>query len=169
VYARQQGQRVPAVGVADQPRHQLLVHLHPGQPRRTFDDRTQCLTPQRPQRMQARREDSQVRVGEQLIEELRAKGGHDLHRSSQRRTKQCGKPCPLGRSGPGEQLLKLVKHYQQVPSSRSGSGQEKLVGKVHEPAVVEPAADVGKRPSKPRLAGRRGEFAGQCGHWLGSR
>ena len=41
------------------------------------------------QRMPARREGGQVRVGEQLDEKFRAQGGHHLHRAK-RRTQQGG-------------------------------------------------------------------------------
>ena len=51
----QQRQRLPAVGVGDQPRHQLLVDLDAGQPRRALDHRAQRLPPQRPQRVHPRR------------------------------------------------------------------------------------------------------------------
>jgi hypothetical protein len=90
------------------------------------------------------REDGQVRVGEQLIEEFRAKGGHRLHRAGQRRAQQCGEPRPVRGRGLGEQLLELVNHYEQARSSRSRPGQQQVIGELGQPAVVEPAANLGR-------------------------
>ena len=143
-----------AAGIGDQPRHQLLVHVDPSQPCRTVDYRAQRLAPQRPQRVHPRREDSQLRVGEQLVEELRAHGSHHLHRAGQRWTQQCGEPSPLGRPSLSEQLLELVDHHQQVRSSRSGPGQQQFVARSANPPSSEPAANVrhpGDRRSWPLL------------------
>ena len=108
-------------------------------------------------------------TGEQLVEEFRAQGGHDLHRAGQRRPQQVGEPGPLGGRGLGEQLLELVHHDQQMRAARSRPGQQQVVGELGQPTVVEPAADLGRRPAQPAAGGRWRRVPGSAPPPAGSR
>ena len=136
----QQRQRLPAVGVGDQPRHQLVVDVDAGQPRRALDHRAQRL-PRSGRTANGRPPSSSP-----------ASSGHgsSWSRNSGRSVpppapgppapaQQAGEPGPLGGRGLGQQLLELVDHDQQLGPARSGRGQQQVVGQLGEPARVKPA------------------------------
>jgi len=166
---RQQRQRLPAVGVLDQPGHQALVDTDPGQPGRLFDHNLQRLAAQRPQHIGARRQCGGFGVAQQLVEELWAQRTHQLYRTGQRRAQQLDKPSPLGRRGLGEQLLELVHHDQQAPLRTARGGQQQFAHQPRQAGLVELVAHVLHRPVQVDLSCCHGQSPGQRRHRIDAR
>ena len=159
----QQRQRLPAVGVGDQPRHQV---------RRRPRCRPAAPGPRSPRGAPpAAAAAACARVSAARPAPGRPAAGRGIPGAAWPRPAP-GRPAPgpaARRTGParrrglGEQLLELVDHEQQRASARPGRGQQQVVGQLGQPAVVEPA-----RESRPSTSPARAAWAA-CGQLPGQR
>ena len=159
----QQRQRLPAVGVGDQPRHQVLVHAR---------SRPAAPGPRSPRAAPpgaaaaARAPVSGGRPGPGRRAAGRGTPGAGCRRPAPGRPA----PGPAGRrTGPARPGAAWVSSSSNWSTTISrcvrrgpGPGQQQVVGELGQPTVVEPAANVGRRPAQPAAGGRRRRVPGSA-------